>query len=86
MSLSTFEDKILVLLRFWDESLEATKILRKLTYKVNNTSHKLSEKELKLKMFLERENQDLLKLPFDSTTRKYGELAIISRKELVNLL
>eukprot|EP00347_Sterkiella_histriomuscorum_P000430 403375893 len=74
--------QISLLLQFWEESLSSEKIIRKLEFKENNLKTKLSDKEIKLKQFLTGENQDLLDLQEDSTTRKYGELAVIKREEL----
>ena len=71
-------------MQFWEESLSSQKILRKLIYKEQTLKTKLSDKEVKLKAFLLNEPQGntLRSLAPDSTTRKYGELAVISKEEL----
>lgn len=73
---------ITLLLTFWDESLSAAKIIRKLEHKEKISKTKLSDKEFKLKQFLKGESNELLQLAQDSTTRKYGELAVLMRGDI----
>lgn len=79
--------KVEVLLKFWEEGLISPKILKKLLFKEESGKHKLSDKEQRLKLFLQGENKQLLlELEADSTTRKYGELAVLPKNELHELL
>ena len=72
---------------FWEDSLVSNKILKKLTYKEATGKQRLSEKEHRLKLFLLGENMHLLlELEADSTTRKYGELAVMNKHELIDTL
>ena len=78
------DQKIEVLVRYWEESLQKSRILQKLLYKEkNSTKVKLSDKEQKLKMFLQGQSNELQNLGVDSTTRKYGELAVLQRDQLL---
>lgn len=86
MDFSSFETEFKVdkLLQFWEESLSSHKILRKLVYKEQNLKAKLSDKEVKLKAFLmnDPKGNSLKYLAPDSTTRKYGELAVVSKDDM----
>ena len=43
------DEKVHVLVRFWEESLHHSKILKKLIFKEQSTNQRLSDKEQKLK-------------------------------------
>ena len=71
------------MIAFWVDSLSRVKILQKLTFKERTGKHKLSEKEQMLKQFLQEDSRKLLTdLDEESTTRKYGELAVLTEKDL----
>ena len=61
--------------------------MNKLKFKESTGKQKLSEKEQRLKVFLSGENKELLQeLDPDSTTRKYGELAVMNKNDLINAI
>ena len=69
------------LIVFWKQSLSQQKILGKLKGKAAKTG--LVEKEKHLLNYLNgTDNKSLLQLQKDSTTRKYGELAIVEERVL----
>lgn len=66
------------LISFWHQSLSRNRIINKLSVKKSKQS--LIEKERYLLNFLQGTDlKSLLKLSKDSTTRKYGELAVIDQ-------
>ena len=69
-------NQVKTLLDFWQQSLSKERILAKLKNKLSKQN--LAEKEKQLMAFLEgTDTRSLLKLGQDSTTRRYGELAVI---------
>lgn len=74
------------MIKFWEDGLSTDKILRKLEIKEKQTTSKLSDKEIKLKQFLKKSSMELLELAEDSTTRKYGELAVLNKDALIESL
>ncbi|CDW80513.1 UNKNOWN [Stylonychia lemnae] len=82
-SIPTKDEKLQILIKFWEDGLSTDKILRKLEIKEKQSAAKLSDKEIKLKLFLKKQSNELLELAEDSTTRKYGELAVVNKDHLI---
>jgi len=80
------KDKINSLIEFWQTSLSKERIRQKLKTKALK-NQPLVEKEKHLLNYLEgTDSQGLLMLNKESTTRRYGELAVLTAEQLAELL